>query len=168
MGEVGILTEQDRVELLDGEVVKLSPIGSRHARCVNRLNHALVPAVTGRAIVSVQNPVLILPRSEPQPDLLVLAWRDDFYPDHPRPADVLLLIEVADTSIGFDRDRKMPLYGRAGVPESWLVDLPSGLIEVHTRPGPDGYGVLRRVRPGDQLAPVALPDVSLDVAAILA
>ena len=167
MGDAGILTEDDRVELLGGEVVEMSPIGSRHARVVNRLTRLLVAAVGDRAIVSVQNPIVLPPLSEPQPDVALLAWRDDFYPDLPRPAEVLLVIEVADSSLLFDRTRKLPLYAGAGIGESWLVDVVAGVIEVHTEPGAAGYGRRRLLGPGESLAPAALPDLVFDAASIL-
>lgn len=167
MVEAGILASDDRVELIEGEVVEMSPIGSHHIRCVNRLNNLLAPAVQGRAIVSVQNSVRLPPSSEPQPDLALLQWREDFYTEVPGPDDVLLIIEVADSSLAEDRRRKLPLYGAAGIPETWLVDLPSQLIEVHREPAPHGYSLIRLHSPGERLAPIALPDVQVDVALIL-
>ncbi len=167
MGEAGILTDDDRVELIEGEILEMSPIGSRHARCVDLLTALLVPAVQGRAIVRVQGPVRIPPRSEPQPDLALLRWRDDFYPEPVGPGDVLLIIEVADSSVGEDRRRKIPLYAAAGISEVWLVDLSAGRIDVHQEPGPVGYDLLRTIGPGERVAPQALPDVSIDAAVML-
>lgn len=167
MGEAEILTDDDRVELIEGEVVEMSPIGAHHARCVDRLTALLVPAVQGRAIVRVQGPVRIPPRFEPQPDLALLRWRDDFYPEPVGPGDVLLVIEVAETSVGGDRRRKIPLYAAAGIPEVWLVDLPAGLIDVYRDPGPLGYALRRPIRRGERVAPEALADVAIEVAVIL-
>ncbi len=140
MVAAGVLGEDDRVELVEGEIVEMAPVGARHAASVNALARLLQHQVGDRALVSVQNPVRLSPRSEPQPDLAVLAWRDDGYRDElPGPADVLLVVEVAESSVATDRDVKLPLYGRAGIGEAWLVDLPAGTIEVHTGPSPAGY-----------------------------
>lgn len=141
LAEVGILTEDDRVELLEGEIFEMSPISSRHAGCVTRLNHLLQDRVKGRAIVSVQNPIRLSDYSEPQPDLAVLKFRPDFYSgEHPKPDDVLLLIEVCETSAAFDRQIKVPLYAKFGIPEVWLVDLAQEQIEVYRAPASQGYG----------------------------
>ena len=124
MVEAGLLNEDSTVELIDGEVIEMAPIGSGHASAVMRLNQLLGSRVLGRAIVSPQNPVRLDDHSEPQPDIAVLRWRDDFYRDaHPTPADVLLLIEVADSSTGYDSQVKVPLYARHGIPEVWLIDV---------------------------------------------
>ena len=164
MAQVGILGEDDRVELIEGEIVEMPPIGSRHAACVNRLNRLLSAKVGGRAIVSVQNPIHLSERSEPQPDLALLKPRPDFYAAaHPRPEDVLLMIEVAEASVDYDREVKMPLYAQAGIPEVWLVDLQGEFIEVHRRPSARGYGEVRQARRGERLAPEALPDPKLEL-----
>jgi Uma2 family endonuclease len=149
MVDAGIFTEDDRVELIEGEVVEMSPIGSRHAACVKRLN-ALLSRLSGvRFIVSVQDPIRLSERSEPEPDLALLKRREDFYAErHPHPEDVLLLAEVADTSIEYDRSVKLPLYARSGIPEVWILDPDSGTVEVHAGPNPSlpgGYETVRRV-----------------------
>jgi Uma2 family endonuclease len=124
IAEAGILREDDRVELVDGEIVEMTPIGSHHAACVDRLNVLLQRSVDGRGIVRVQGPIRLDAHSEPQPDLSVLALRTDFYASaHPTPSNVLLVVEVAETSARYDRDIKIPLYARAAIPETWLVDL---------------------------------------------
>ena len=139
MVEAGILTKHDRVELLDGEIIAMVPIGSGHASCVMRLSELLSEAVGKRAIVSVQSPVRLDEASEPQPDLMLLKRRDDFYAAaHPTPADVLLLIEVSDTTVAFDKNVKLSLYARSMIPEVWIVNLPE------TR----GGGVLLAFGPG--------------------
>jgi len=123
MGETGILGEDDRVELLDGEIVEMTPIGSPHGGRVKRLNYLLTRAVGEHAIVAAQDPVVLDERSEPEPDIALLRPRADFYTDsHPRPEDVLLLIEVADLSLEKDRRVKVPLYARHGIPETWIAD----------------------------------------------
>ncbi|RME65390.1 MAG: Uma2 family endonuclease [Caldilineae bacterium] len=149
MVAAGLLGEDDRVELLDGEIVQMSPIGSRHAACVNRLTRLLTRVVGQKAIVSVQNPVRLDDYSEPEPDLAVLVYREDFYAEaHPTPQDVLLLIEVVDTSAEQDRSVKLPLYARAGIPETWLVDLEAGVVDAYRTPSAEGYLLRQRYLPG--------------------
>ena len=124
MTEAGILTEDDRIELIEGRVILISPIGSRHAACVKRLNALLSQRVGAAALVSVQDTIRLDDYSEPEPDIALLHPRDDFYAHaHPTPADLLLVIEVADTPEGYDREEKVPLYARAAIPEVWLVSL---------------------------------------------
>jgi len=160
MARAGILREDDRVELLDGEILEMTPIGSRHAACVDRLNQLFSDQVRRRAIVRIQNPIRLSERSEPQPDLTLLRPRPDFYAQaHPGPGDVLLVVEVAETSADVDRDVKVPLYARAGILEVWLVDLAGECIEVSRTPTPQGYQEVRRVRRGDRLVPDAFPDL---------
>jgi len=168
MAEAGILSEDDRVELLEGEIVAMSPIGSRHAACVDRLAQCLVVQVGGRAIVRVQNPIRLGEHSEPQPDVALLKPRPDFYASsHPGPEHVLLVIEVAETSAAVDREVKVPLYARFGVPEVWLVDLAGDQVEVFREPSAEGYREVRVLRRGESLAPALLPDLLLPVDAVL-
>lgn len=164
----GILTENDRVELIRGELVAKMPIGDFHFACVNRLNRLLVRALGDRAIVSVQNPVR-LADSEPEPDIALLAPRDDDYASgKPAPADLLLLVEVADSSLEFDREVKRPLYAENGVTEYWIVNLDDRSVEVHRGPQPDGtYADVRLLRPGDTANIAAVPGVTIAVAAFL-
>ena len=160
MVDAGILQEDDRVELLEGEVVEMAPIGSRHSGCVNRLTRLLSERSGGRAIVSVQNPIHLAEHSEPQPDVALLIPRPDFYRDsHPEPGDILLLIEVSETSESYDRAVKVPMYARYGVREVWLVDLIEDVVVVHRQPGPDGYLDTRVVRRGEPLSTDALADL---------
>jgi Uma2 family endonuclease len=168
MLQAGILTEDDRVELIEGEIVQMTAIGSRHAACVDRLNQLFSTRVVERAIVRVQNPVRLSEYSEPQPDLALLKPRPDFYAGaHPGPLDMLLLVEVADTSAGVDRAAKMPLYARAGIPEAWLVDLQADQVEVHRQPAPQGYQEVCSLGRGTQLGVEVFPDLSLAVDDIL-
>ncbi len=163
----GILSEDDRVELIEGEILQMSPIGSPHAGGINRLN-ALFARLAGRAILSVQNPLRLNDLSEPQPDFVLLRPREDFYRDaHPRPDDVLLVVEVADASLAFDRRVKAPLYGMNGIAELWIVDLASQAIEVYRRPSPRGYLEIRRCDRGSSLGVLAFPELELSVAEIL-
>ncbi len=168
MSEAGVFTADDRVELLEGEVIEMPPIGSRHAACVNRLNHLFSQRVGAESLVSVQNPVQLGEHSELQPDIALLRPRADFYADaHPTVSNILLLIEVADTSIGFDRDVKVSLYARSGVPEVWLVDLTAACVDVYRQPSPEGYQVVHQLRRGQRLTPLSLPEVELHIEQIL-
>ena len=168
MGEAGVFTEDDRVELIDGEVLEMSPIGSPHAGTVNRLNELLVTRLAGRANVIVQNPIRLDRHTEPQPDLVVARRRKDFYTDrHPEPADVLLVIEVADSSLRYDRTEKVPRYARAGIPETWLVDIQAGTVTLYADPGPEGYARQQVRRRGDRIAAASVPVPGLAVDDVL-
>ena len=168
MAEAGILTEDDRVELIEGEIVEMAPIGPSHAGRVDRLTELFVERLAGRAIVRVQNPVRLSQRSEPEPDLALVRRRPDFYTQaHPGPEDVFLVVEVMETSAEHDREEKLPLYAQAGIPEVWLVDLAAECIEVYRRPSPEGYEDLRRRCRGERLSPQAFPDVELAVDEVL-
>ncbi|GIX47751.1 MAG: hypothetical protein KatS3mg131_1962 [Candidatus Tectimicrobiota bacterium] len=168
MAEAGILGEDDRVELIEGEIVAMAPIGSRHAACVDRLNRLFSQRTGERAIVRVQNPVRLGEHSEPQPDVALLRPRPDFYAaEHPGPEDVLLVVEVAETSAAPDRAVKVPLYARFGIPEVWLVDLAAAQVEVYRQPAPQGYQAVETLRRGDTVAPLLLPELSLAVEALL-
>jgi Uma2 family endonuclease len=150
MAEVGILKEDDRVELIEGEVIQMSPIGSRHAACVNRLNAILSQANPQGFIVSVQNPLTVDDFSEPEPDLALLHVKADYYQgDHPRPSDVILLVEVADSTLEFDRGTKLPLYARNKIPAVILVNLPGNLLEFHSEPAGNEYRSVRMFRAGE-------------------
>ncbi|MEO8084460.1 MAG: Uma2 family endonuclease, partial [Ardenticatenales bacterium] len=168
MADVGLIGPDERTELLDGEVVTKMTINSLHAGCVNRLNGLLGALLAGRAIVSVQNPVRLDDHSEPEPDVAVLAPRDDFYGrSHAHPGDVVWLVEVSDTSRRLDRDVKIPLYAASRIPEVWLVDLAAATIEVHRDPDAAGYRLVQRFGRGDVLHPAAFPDLAVAVDAIL-
>lgn len=168
MGRVGILDEDDRVELLDGEIVAMSPIGPKHASTVNRVNRLLVRSVGDLAIVIVQNPLRLLPRSEPQPDFILARPRRDFYAGaHPTAEDVFLVIEVADSTLRTDRMVKVPIYARQGVAEVWLVDLAAGAVTVYADPVEGTYRHLETAGGGEQLSPRSLPQLRLTVRDIL-
>ena len=168
MGEAGILGPEDRVELLDGEVVEMSPIGREHAACVARLDQYFQLRLQGRVHVRVQNPVRLSDHSEPEPDVALVRPHEDFYvAGHPSPADVFLLVEVADSSLAYDRRTKVPQYAAAGIPEVWVVDLTTRTVEVFRRPGPKGYDECRRASIGDSIAPACFLDCSLRLDQIL-
>ncbi len=164
MAEAGILGEDERIELIDGEIIDMAPIGAEHTSIVNRLTRHFANCVGDRAIVSVQNPVRLDDGNEPQPDIALLRYRDDFYRNaHPGPEDVILIIEVADTSLRYDRDVKLPLYARHGIPEIWIMDMADKRLEIDRNP--DGETYRERICPSgiSGVAPAALPECALDL-----
>jgi len=163
MGVAGILGEDDRVELIAGEIVDLSPIRPRHAACVNQANWLLNRQVGDAGLVSVQNPVRLGDHDEPQPDLAVLRPRADYDRSLPTPADVLLLIEVADTALAYDRRVKVPLYARAGISEVWVVDLKAQVVLRYAEPHEGAYRRTERVGRGQRLAALNLPGLEIAV-----
>ena len=168
LATLGVLREDDRVELIDGQVVEMSPIGPPHAVCVDRLNRRLSELAASRAIVRVQNPIVLGRRDAPQPDLALLRPPIDRYAtSHPQAPDILLVIEVADTTLAYDREVKLPLYARAGIPEAWLVDLAGRAIAVHRGPAPDGYREIVTATRGASLRPLLLAEVAIGADEIL-
>ena len=168
MGQVGILGEDDRLELLEGEIVEMAPIGSRHQAVVDRLTRLFSNQSEDVALVRVQGPVRLGEETEPQPDLLLLAPRSDFYASaHPGPDDVLLLVEVSDTSTEYDREVKLPLYARYGIAEVWLVSLEAGAIEVYRSPTNQGYQEVSQTGRNQRVSPVAFPQLELAVSEII-
>jgi Uma2 family endonuclease len=165
MGEAGIFSEDDRVELIDGEVVEMAPIGDRHIESVMRLNRLLsvwaLDAQDAELFVSVQNPLSLSEHWEPQPDLTVVR-RSQGRSGAPVPEDVLLVVEVAATSLVHDRDRKLPLYAEAGIPEAWIADPNVDAIEVYSQPGPAGYAQSTRFHRGERMISATLPDLAFD------
>jgi len=167
MVDVGIIKPDDRVELIRGEIIEMSPPGSRHIALVNNLTELLVLRLAGRATVSVQNPVVVADDSEPQPDLAVLRRRP-YKEAEPVRGDVLLLIEVAETSLRYDRSTKLLLYAETGIPEYWVVDCAAEAVEVHRDAAADGYRHAARVDLHGTVSLTAFPDVSLAVRDIFA
>jgi Uma2 family endonuclease len=168
MGEAGVFTKDARLELIEGEIIEMSPIGSRHAACVSFLNRFLNRTVGDSALVSVQNPIRLNDFSEPEPDLALLRLRDDFYRDaHPTPADVLLIIEVADTTLAYDRQVKTPLYAKAGVAEIWIINLTEEQIEVYAEPAGDTYQIVSNFRRGEEARSHTIARLSVTVADVL-
>ena len=160
MARAGIIGEDDRVELIEGEIIQMAAIGSRHQAVVDRVTRLLVTRLGDRAIVRVQGPLRLARITEPQPDLQLLAPRDDFYAAaHPSQYEALLVVEVADTSLRFDRDEKAAIYARRGVGELWIIDVTGERILVRRGPAADGYGESLTVRRGDSLSPEAFPDI---------
>ncbi len=162
LAEAGILTEDDNVELINGQIVQTAAMGKRHAGCVAYLDELLHTAAPSQAMVRVQLPVAIPKYDEPEPDVVMIRRRDDYYRGgHPIPDDVLLLIEVANTSLAFERDIKFPIYAKALIPEAWLIDLTGEVIERHTDPSPGGYRLVTRAWRGESIESLALPGLAL-------
>ena len=167
MGEVGILSEDERIELIDGRILEMSPIGSQHAAYVTLLHRAL-RAVEETAIVRIQNPIILDDETEPQPDIAVVKFKANAYVDyHPYPEDVLLIIEVAETSLDEDKEIKLPRYAASGIPEVWIVNLIENIVEVYREPltlanGIPGYRGQTDFRSGELLSPEAFPDLEIE------
>jgi Uma2 family endonuclease len=169
LGEAGILGKDDRVELLEGQLVDMSPIGPRYAIVTENLNALLITAFAGRAWVRCQDPVVLNDGSEPQPDIALVQrpWRG--YPHtHPGPDDIFLLIEVADSSLDFDRTVKLELYARAGIREVWIVDLTTDSVLVHRNPSGGEFGSVVRVEAPAALGVEGLPGVTIPIASVFA
>lgn len=164
MVEVGILGADSRVELLDGEIVAMSPIKPPHASITDRMNDFLVRRRGERALVKVANPLRLVPRSEPEPDLLIARYRSDFYAEaHPTAADTFVVIEVSDSSLRMDLGVKVPIYARQGIPEVWIVDIAGKRVLVHADPVDGRYREVRTAVVGETLTPQALPDLMITV-----
>jgi Uma2 family endonuclease len=167
MVEAGIFKPDERIELLDGELYEMAAIGAHHASAVRRLINLLARRLGDRAIIDVQHPILLGEKALPQPDILVLHDRD-YAPDtFPTPADVFIIIEVADTSLDYDRGVKFPRYAAAGIPEAWLVDLNANIIERHSDPRCDRYHQIFFAGIGDTLSSMILPDLKIPVASVV-
>lgn len=164
MAEVGILHEDDRVELIDGEITTMSPIGGRHAACVDRLNMLLVRRIGDTTIVRIQGPIRLNDYSEPQPDIAVLRLRADYYADSlPIPPDVLLVMEVADSSLAYDQHIKLPRYADAGIAEVWIVDLGSAKLTRYTDPRSSFYAAEHHAGRGDAIQSTVFPELLIAV-----
>ena len=167
LAQQGFFLEDERLELIRGEIIEMTPVGDRHALCVMLLND-LFADLRPKGIVNPQNP-LRLPgqRSVPQPDVVLLRRRNDFRARPPHPEDVFLLVEVSETSLPYDREVKLPLYAESGISEAWIVDLNSNTISAFRRPSPGGYQEVRRYGQEDEISLEAFPGVSFAVKQIL-
>lgn len=165
MGEGQVFAPEARLELIEGEIIEMAPIDPPHAGQVIKLSRLFWERAGGKALVSVQNPLVISDRSVPQPDLALLKPRADYYTEsHPKASDVYLVIEVADTTLTFDLGTKVPLYARCGITEVWVIDVNERAIHVFREPSENGYGTSMTVRPGQGVACLAVPEAKLDVA----
>lgn len=167
MAEVGILDPDDRIELIKGEIIKMSPLNSPHTSHVKRLNALMFRLLGDRVTISVQDPITIEDHSEPEPDVALLAFSEDFYAErHPRPEDVLLLIEVADSTVAKDQQLKLPLYAEAGIKAYWIVNLVDKQLEVYLNPEGKNYTIKKIYRSGDEVLIESL-DLSIPVKNIM-
>ena len=168
MTHIGILPEESGWELIDGEIIHRMTVGSRHASIVKRLNRIFTDLRGKAAIISVQDPIHIDEYNEPEPDIALLKPREDFYAEnHPQPEDVLLLVEVSDSTVEYDRDHKKNLYAEAGIEEFWLVNLRENTVEVYSQPKNGSYRLTRILEKGEVLQSVAVENLSLAVEEIL-
>lgn len=164
MAELAIFPEDERLELINGEIIEMSPVGLRHASCVKRLNHLLMRKLGDRVIIGVQDPIQLNDHSEPQPDLVLLKLRPDFYSlEHPKPKDILLLIEVADSSIDYDRNTKIPLYAKNQICEVWLVDLNYNCIEIYQKPYQNYYQSIQKLSSIDSTILSHFPSIEIKI-----
>ncbi len=168
LGEANIFPPESRIELINGEILDMAPIGFNHAGHLKRVNNLLTILVIGKAIVSVQDPLQLGDLSEPEPDFMLLKPNADYYSSrHPVADDVLLLIEVSDTSLQFDQNQKLRLYARHGIPEYWLLNLNDLSLEVYRKPNGELYAEKTTLYAGDSITLSQLPDISIQVADIL-
>ncbi len=168
MAASGILTERDRVELIEGEIVQMSPIGRKHAVCVDRLTVVFVIALSSKAVIRVQNPIHLSDNSEPEPDFAIVRGQlGNYLAEHPEPKDVIALVEVSDSTIQYDRETKALLYAQKGIQELWLMDLNELTIEVFRMPGPTGYQDIQTFQKGQSLAFQGFPDTFFVVEQLL-
>ena len=164
MVEAGILKEEEKVELIEGEILLMAPMGPPHFGGINRYTRVFRRLPIEEFDILVQAPILLEDNSAPEPDFALLKYRDDEYSQVlPGPADTLLVIEVSDSSLNYDLNVKVHIYGRAGIPETWVLNLPGDCLERFTEPGPDGYAQHITLRRGDKIRPVSLPDMELAV-----
>jgi Uma2 family endonuclease len=168
MGEAGVFSRDERVELINGEIILMSPIGGRHQARVDRVTALFAKSFGGRAIVRVQGPIHLDEYNLPQPDIVLLKPRDDFYESgHPRPGDIFLAMEIAETSLRYDLNQKLSVYAISGVPEYWIEDIDRDEILAHRSPSQDTYDDCFTVRRGGTLSPAAFPDVTFKAEQIL-
>ncbi|NEP05139.1 MAG: Uma2 family endonuclease [Okeania sp. SIO2G4] len=168
MLEAGVFTENERVELIRGEIITMSPMGIRHAGCVNRLNELFFLRLAQTVTVGIQIPVRLNNNSEPEPDISLLQRRPDFYEtQQPQPENVFLLIEVSDTTVKYDQEVKIPLYAENNIVEVWLVNLTEECLEVYRQPTANGYEIVQTFQRGETLSIQALPNVTFTVDEIL-
>ena len=168
MGKAGILSEGDRVELIEGELIQMAAIGTRHASYVRRFIGLFSEIPSNRAFLDVQNPIHLSERTEPQPDVVLLQPRADYYSTaHPVPSEVLLLVEVADSTVDYDRDVKVLIYARSLIPQVWLVDIEAQCLEVYRQPTPNGYSLIQKFWRGQQVASLAFPDLEVNIDFVL-
>ena len=168
MAKARILHECDRVELIDGEIFQMSPIGDRHAVCVSRATTLFITAFGERAVVSPGNPIKLTDRTELQPDIVLFAPRTDFYAKkRPTTRDLLFIVEVSDTSLAYDRKIKLPRYAEAGIAEVWIEDLKNDVLQVHRDPAGNTYKSVQMLRSREIVSAIAFPGIPFRVEELL-
>ena len=168
MIKAGVFAGNERVELIEGELIQMAPQGNNHISSIIRLDRFLHRRVGDDVLVSVQNAVIINNINEPQPDISLLRFREDYYSTaKARPEDILLLIEVSDSTVTYDRKIKVPLYARNGVAEVWLINLPKKIVEVYNHLENGKYKVVKKLERGETLSPKLIPSLKLKVDEIL-
>jgi len=168
MGEAGIFGEEARLELIEGEIIEMSPVGNRHVECVNRATALFAARLANKAMLSVQNPILLSRDTEPQPDIVLAIPRDDYYSGQRiSPADTFLVLEVSDTTLRYDRNRKMPLYAKWGVPEVWIENLQNDVILAYRDLVQGTYATALTLHRGDSISLAAFPDVVFTIDELL-
>ena len=168
MADAGIFTEDDRVELIEGEIIQMSPIGHRHMVCVNRATDLFISALKGKAVVSVHNPLRLNQYNEPQPDIVVFKWRADYYASKPyTPEDTLFVLEVSDTTLRYDTKIKLPIYAANGISELWIENLKEDVLLVCRHPANKTYRTQLTLRRGDSISPLTFSDTSFTVEDLL-
>jgi Uma2 family endonuclease len=169
MIELGILTKDDHVELINGEIIAMAAIGSHHSGCTNKSSQFFNKRLSARVIVSTQNPIALEDGTEPEPDIALLIPRDDFYAKgHPTPADIFFVLEIADTSFLYDKEVKLMKYARASIAEAWLLNLNQDEILACRDPSSDGYQGIQTIQRGQTLSLLAFPDITVSVDDLLA
>jgi len=170
--ELGFFREDDRIELIYGEIIQMAAKGTAHELCLTKLNRKLINLLGDRAMLRVQSPITLLSNSEPEPDFTLVKNRaDDYLSSHPSPEDVLLVIEIADSSLSYDQEVKLPLYAESGISNYWLFNLPESCLEVYSEPYQNlprgfGYSMKRIVLPNQAIALPGFPDLSLELAQV--
>lgn len=168
MVDAGVFVGNSNYELIEGEIVKKMVVGDYHISCVNRLTRLFNRINDDKFILSVQNPVIVGDLSEPEPDVAILKYRDDFYASGKATAsDVLLLIEVSDSTVSYDRSKKLAIYAEAEIGEVWLVNLPRQILEVYTEPHKGKYKVVGKINKNESIAPAFMPEMRLKVTDII-
>lgn len=167
MIELGMLKDYEKAEIIDGELIQKMTIGDKHAAVVNKLTRLFIKNVSDDVLVSIQNPLRLSDFNEPEPDLVLADLTKYDGSRHPRPEEVILLIEVSDSTLKYDRDSKVPLYAEAGIPEVWIINLPNNIIEIHQKPSNGLYQLVKIFKPDEIVNSEKLPNLSFSVKDIL-
>lgn len=165
--ELGMLHDYERAEIIEGELIRKMPIGDKHASVVNKLSKLLIKNVADEILVSIQNPLRLSDYNEPEPDFVLADLTKYDGKRHPQPKETLVVIEVSDSTLKYDRDIKIPLFAEAEIPEVWIVNLPKNIIEVHTKPGNGVYQFVKFYNQNEVIKSETIPDLEIEVDKIL-